>query len=158
MRITGLTLGLTALVILTQGTANAAAGSETSVPFVNGKSVLPVTFIAGDCRQIGQNQLNLGRGSSEITMQQPNWNGDTILTWHAVEYTKGSFFGDTWHAKFVFKTATGIVTLTATADGLRLGNGSDRDPIQDLVQNIPVHFSTPLWYPLTTQVDWYGDC
>jgi hypothetical protein len=148
-------LALTSIVGL-GGPAQATTGAEILVPIsfsVSGAHVLPRTFTAGDCRQVGQNQA----GSllpSYLTIKKSATIQDLYtITWNATLYTVSTSVGDIWHQKFVFRNSAGPVA-TVGFDG------------PQMFEEGSIHYSQASKdLPLTadqansiTFVDWIGDC
>jgi hypothetical protein len=149
------------------GRAQAATGSEDNVPFtfgsspvayppgtpVVGSSVLPVTFTAGDCRQMGANQDI----STSVTLLAPQDNNSTIYTfdWHTTEYTVHSFTSDLWHGSWAAKDSAGNTLFTIAIDGQPLP-GSGQHVIFSKSKAIQLDPFTQV-FPIAT-IKWMGDC
>ncbi len=151
----GAALALTSVVGL-GGPAQAATGGEILVPisFTPGAYVLPETFSAGDCRQIGANQQDT-QVPAYLTIEKSATISDLYtVTWHAAVYTVSTWAGDVWHPKFVFRSYDGPVRTLVFPDSPSMGSHSG-----------VYRFSYSLNVPLTADqanaihfVDWIGDC
>jgi hypothetical protein len=149
----GAALALTSVVGL-GSPAQAATGAEILVPitFTPGAYVLPQTFTAGDCRQIGANQQG-SQVPSYLTIEKSTTISDLYtVTWHASLYTVSTISGDVWHPKFVFRSYDGPIRTITPEGSPSMGSGI-------------YHFSTSVDVPLTEAqansirfVDWIGDC
>jgi hypothetical protein len=107
-------LALTSIVGL-GSPAQAASGAEILVPIsfsVSGAHVLPRTFTAGDCRQVGQNQAG-GQIPSYLTIEKSATIQNLYtITWNATLYTISTILGDVWNQKFVFRNSAGpVITI-----------------------------------------------
>jgi hypothetical protein len=150
----GGTLALTSIVGL--GTpAQATTGAEILVPITfSGSHVLPWSFKAGDCHQVGQNEAP-SQLPSTITIEKstafPNL---YTITWNGTLYTDRTFSGDVWHQKFVFRNSDGPIAAI----------NFDKAPIMAITGHI-YYYQESKDLPLTpdkansiTFVDWIGDC
>ncbi|MEU4224091.1 hypothetical protein AB0F17_07335 [Nonomuraea sp. NPDC026600] len=143
-----------AVVALLPGVAQAASGSSLGVGFtgrgVRGISVLPRTFTAGDCRQIGQNQHEFF--AAEINLEPPQ-SGQSRAFWQGNLYTVSTVFTDTWHGKWLYRNASGGTVATVTMDGPEMLEGI----ILFIRQETHVALTQEQWDSIAF-VDWYGDC
>jgi hypothetical protein len=151
----GGTLALTSIVGL--GTpAQAATGAVILVPITfsaTGAHVLPVSFKAGDCHQVGQNEAGSRQPSYLVIDKSATSPNLYTITWNATLYTDTTQSGDVWHQKFVFRSTAGPVT-TVLFDGPWMVKADQLYPWQASKQ-IAV---TPDQANSITFVDWIGDC
>ncbi len=139
--------------------AHASTGTESveflhyvNQPYIGGASILPVTELSGNCRLEGQNQDSI----TSLYLSAPAGSADpTVYTlfFQGESYTVHTFFGDIWHATFVFRAANGSVILQWGADSPRMWGAT-----------------TYVWNSQTTvtmsqfqvdqiaSVDWIGNC
>ncbi len=146
--------------------AQAAGGSSLGVPFVyqpqqiDGLSVLPRTFTAGDCRLEGLNQTDDFRADIEVAGGAEFYDANDVLriqlrlTWHATVYTISTWFGDIWHATFVFRDVNGTELFRTTFDATMLQSGTIYHYSFDNNYVEP----TALQAATIATVDWLGDC
>jgi hypothetical protein len=136
--------------------AHAATGEEAGVPMtftVPGTSVLPVTFTAGDCRQVGHNQAP-GLTPSSLSVQKSSQIQNLYsITWNATLYTIHTWDQDKWHATFIFRDAAGNSIFSLKMDGPGMAQGY-MYPYSASV-NVSVAESQA---NTITKVDWLGDC
>jgi hypothetical protein len=155
-RLTVAVAGAFALLVgLFPAAAQAASGRSLGVPFtyqgVQGLSVLPVTFTAGDCRQTGLNQTP-GLPASAIQVSPPQFDQSTV-EWRPDLYTVATFFGDIWHASFDFRDNAGSTVFSASFDGPPMRKGSFySDKGRTRI------FLTQAQFDRIAFVDWHGDC
>jgi hypothetical protein len=148
-------LALTSVVGL-GGPAQAATGAEILVPIkfnVPGAHVLPETFKAGDCRQVGQNEAGSQLPSYLTVEKSATIENLYTITWNATLYTVSTNFGDLWHQKFVFRNADGPIAAI-TFDGPVMTTSGRRYYYQES-KNLPLSADQA---NNITFVDWVGDC
>jgi hypothetical protein len=147
-------LALTSIVGL-GSPAQAASGAEILVPISfsdSGGHVLPRTFTAGDCRQVGQNQAG-SQLPSYVTVERSATTQDLYtITWNAALYTVSTHTGDYWHQKFVFRNSAGPVAAISF-DGPVMVTGRMYYP--QVSKGLPL---TADQANSITFVDWIGDC
>jgi hypothetical protein len=151
----GAALALTSVVGL-GSPAQAATGAQILVPitFAPGAYVLPDSFSAGDCRQVGADQ-QATQIPAYLTIEKSTTASDLYtVTWHAAVYTVSTLAGDVWHPKFVFRSYDGPIRTMVFPDSPSMGSGSG-----------VYHFTRSMSVPLTADqanavhfVDWIGDC
>jgi hypothetical protein len=152
MLLGGATLALTSIVGLS-GTAQAATGAVILVPItVPGTYALPITFMAGDCGQVGQDQEGSQDPSLLIIEKSTTIQDHYTVRWHGTLFTTQTHRVDVWHQKFTFRTTAGPV-FSLNFDG----------PI--MVPGTTYHASGSANIVLTPEqasqirfVDWIGDC
>jgi hypothetical protein len=149
----GAALALTSVVGL-GSPAQAATGALILDPmtFTPGTThVLPQTVVAGDCRETGENQGGT-LSPSNLVIQNASVPNLYTITWNATLYTVDTSYGDKWHAKFVFRDASGPI-FAVLFDGPSMG----QDKIYQTSQSVDVPLS-PDQVSRVRFVDWIGDC
>jgi hypothetical protein len=139
------------------GVASAAVGRSLAVPFANEYSYLPRTLVAGDCRQIGLNQ-DPPFHSSYVRLEPPGAGLYARFTWNFSIYTVDTFWGDVWHATFLFKNASGGTLSIVKYDGPKMGDeGTIEQRMARGWRSFPIRMDQST-YETVAQVDWIGDC
>ena len=142
--------------------ADAATGKWLNVPVLHptageqdqgdqAVSYLPHTIVAGNCRLKGENQQAI----TSIHFDH-NSTGDPDLydvTWLADAYTTSTWFGDTWHATFIFRWSSGAEMFRLKLDGPRMFE----DTAYFFVRTTQVRLTLAQQKGMAT-VDWIGDC
>jgi hypothetical protein len=150
----GGTLALTSIVGL--GTpAQAATGAVILVPITfttSAAHVLPVSFKAGDCRQVGQNEAASHLPSYLTIVKSATIQNLYTITWNATLYTVSTHLVDIWHQKFVFRSAAGPIA-SLTFDGPQMMDGRIIFHQESKNLSVPQDQANSI-----TFVDWIGDC
>jgi hypothetical protein len=151
-------LALTSVVAL-GGPAQAQRAGVILVPVNFSASaawVLPLSFKAGDCHQVGQNEQNSNIPSFLVIDKSATTPNLYTITWRGTLYTDFTTNQDVWHQSFVFRSADGPIT-TVNFDGPPMGVNGAFGAIYYTNQSRAL--------PLTSDqankirfVDWIGDC
>jgi hypothetical protein len=141
--------------------ALANTNTELNVPVTfgvhgtSGWAILPTTFTAGDCRQIGANQQP-DHAASDIYIKQDVDNPSRYkVTWEADLYTISNAWisFDVWHAWFVFKKDPSDEGFQLHFDGPNMQQGT----FYVFQSSAYVYMSADEFHNLR-YIDFGGDC
>jgi hypothetical protein len=147
-------------VVAVSAPAGAATGSFTNAPFFfdgagGGKTVLPQTIVAGDCREIGANQWPTYDTATVALTPTATPLGEPVyqVTWTAALYTVSSWSGDVWHGTWNFKTASGALVFSQQFDFPGMWPNNGYTTYDQAITHI-----TQAQFNSIASVDWLGDC
>jgi hypothetical protein len=123
---------------------------------VSGAYALPVSFKAGDCHQVGQNEQNSNIPSYLTVVKSTTTPNLYTITWHGTLYTDFTTNQDVWHQSFVFRSAAGPIT-NVNFDGPPMGINGAFGEIYYTNQSRGLAL-TPDQANSIRFVDWIGDC
>jgi hypothetical protein len=146
------------LASLAVATPAQAATGITTTPFAGTTALLQRTLAAGDCRLVGVQDDAQHRGSGvRLVNDQVFVNGlaKYTLTWGATAFTQSTFFGDVWHATFIFRAQNGATVQSPTLDSPTMFAGN----LYRFAQSVDIFIDpNTLGSSPIVSVTWRGDC